>query len=174
MIEQTAAADIALNWSHLGIVERAGDASHPFVQTALWRVGMGLDASDEIAWCSGMVTLLMETIGIAPSTSIKLGPGRLVGKAAARSWLRWGREVPREDWRRGDVCVFKRGGGDQPGKDVLDALGHVAIFLELLAGGAGAAGVSGPMVRVVGGNQKNQITVADFPLAQLLDVRRAA
>jgi len=174
MLEQTLAADIAVNWSHLGIVERAGDASHPFVQTALWRVGMGLDASDEIAWCSGLATLVLETIGIPPSTSIKLGPGRIVGKAAARSYLRWGRAVERADWRRGDVCVFKRGGNDQPGKDVLDAQGHVAFFLELLEGGAGAAGVSGPMVRVVGGNQKNQITIADFPLAQLLDVRRAA
>lgn len=168
-MDQTLAADVALNWSKLGILERAGDSDHPFIQTCLWRVGMGLDAHDEISWCAGFVTLVLETIGIAPSSPIK-GPTRTIGKAAARSYLPWGQAVDRAAWRRGDVCVFKRGTGNQPGKDVLDAQGHVAIFLEFVPGG----GVTGPMVRVVGGNQKNQITVADFPLAQLLDVRRAA
>jgi hypothetical protein len=166
------AAQLSLNAMALGIAEREGDKDHPMIQMALSRVGLGLDAHDEIAWCSGWATLAHELLGLPTSEPITLPGGHVVGKAAARSWLRFGVSIPRAEWRPGDVCVFKRGTGNQPGKDVLDAQGHVAFFLRLIEGSAAAG--TGPMVEVVGGNQKNAITVAPFPLVQLLDVRRAA
>lgn len=166
------ATDLALNLSTMGIQERPGDQDHPFIQFALSRVGLGLDAHDEIAWCSALATVVHECLGLATSRPIRLPSGHVVGKAAARSWLRFGVSIQRAEWRPGDVCVFKRGGWAQPGLEVLDAQGHVAFFRRVIEGSAEAA--SGPMVEVVGGNQSNRITVAAFPLVQLLDVRRAA
>jgi hypothetical protein len=166
------AAELSLNAMKMGITEQPGEKDHPMIQMALSRVGLGLDAHDEIAWCSGWATTVHEFLGLPTSQPITLPGGHVVGKAAARSWLRFGVSIPRAEWRPGDVCVFRRGDGNQPGKDVLDAQGHVAFFLKLIEGDS-TTGV-GPMVECVGGNQSNKITVARIPLVQLLDVRRAA
>lgn len=165
------AFELAFNLSRMGIAERAGEHDDHFIRFCLGRVGLP-DAHDETAWCSAFATTVHEMLGLPTSVAIKLPSGHLVHRAAARSWLRFGVSLPRAEWRPGDVCVFKRGGGDQPGKDVLAAQGHVAFFHRVIEGDA-AAGM-GPMVEVVGGNQANKITVANFPLVQLLDVRRTA
>ena len=63
----------------------------------------------------------------------------------------------------GDVVVFSRGGAEiQPGPDVLDAPGHVAFFVS----------ASDEFVRVVGGNQNNQVCEQVFPRSRVLGVRR--
>jgi hypothetical protein len=57
-----------------------------------------------------------------------------------------------------------RGTGKQPGPDVTAAPGHVGLF----------AGLEGTHVLVLGGNQSNGVSVARFPVARVLGVRRLA
>jgi hypothetical protein len=63
-----------------------------------------------------------------------------------------------------DIVVLTRGDGPQPGPDVLDAPGHVGIYM----------GMEGNNVRVLGGNQSNNVSVALFPTTQILALRRLA
>lgn len=108
---------------------------------------------DETSWCSSFVNWTMQQAGV-----------RGTGSAAARSWLQWGRAVPRDAGhvRPGDVIVFPR--GNNP------AQGHVAIVAEVLDGGR---------VKVIGGNQSvrgegyDGVTYAERTLSSALGVRRA-
>ena len=61
-----------------------------------------------------------------------------------------------------DVVILRRGGGDQPGPEVLDAPGHVGFF----------AGHEDPNVLLLGGNQGDSVSVAPFAAARILGVRR--
>jgi len=67
--------------------------------------------------------------------------------------------------RPGDVVIFKRGNGPQPGPEVLAAPGHVAFFIEWVPGG---------FVRVLGGNQGDQVSLAVFPVESILGIREIA
>ncbi len=163
------AFQLAVNLSKMGVAEQAGDQDDAFIRFCLGRVGLP-NAHDETAWCSAFATTVHEMLGLKTSTAITLPSGHVVHRAAARSWLRFGVDLPRAEWRPGDVCVFKRGTGHQPGREVLDAQGHVAFFSRLIDGQSDG---TGPMVEVCGGNQANKITIASFPLVQLLAVRRA-
>lgn len=68
--------------------------------------------------------------------------------AAARSWMTWGQPlmVPRP----GAIAVFTRDGG-----------GHVAFFLS----------DGGNAVKVLGGNQSDEVRVSSYPKARLLGYR---
>jgi uncharacterized protein (TIGR02594 family) len=78
------------------------------------------------------------------------------GSLAARSYLDWGDNVD-DDPQPGDVVVFERGSGWQ---------GHVALLIQDL----------GTRVKVIGGNQKNAVTIATYSKtrkgARLLGYRR--
>lgn len=76
------------------------------------------------------------------------------GSAAARSWLAWG--VPLAVPVVGCVVVFKR--------DPNPAQGHVALFLADL----------GDTLLVLGGNQGNAVSVAEYPKERMLGYRTAA
>lgn len=105
---------------------------------------------DETSWCSSFVNWTMQQAGVQGT-----------GSAAARSWLNWGRAVPHDSVRAGDVIVFPR--GNNP------AQGHVAIVSEVLPNG---------MVRVVGGNQgqgqgrPDAVTESTRRLSDAIGVRR--
>lgn len=134
------------------IVERPGAPTHPFIG---WchESTMGQDVADEVPWCSSFLNRLAWWCRLPRSKS-----------AAARSWLAVGVPVALEQAQPGanDVVVLKRGTGLQPGPEVLAAPGHVGIFM----------GIEGARVRVLGGNQGNAITLASFPIATVLGVRR--
>jgi uncharacterized protein (TIGR02594 family) len=68
--------------------------------------------------------------------------------ANARSWLTWGRKLATP--RRGCVVVLKRGSNPQKG--------HVAFYVS----------ESGDRLRLLGGNQDNQVKIASYPKASLL------
>jgi uncharacterized protein (TIGR02594 family) len=70
--------------------------------------------------------------------------------AAARSWLDWGRKLPHPV--RGCVVVFKRG---EPWQ------GHVGFYVS----------DDGEVVRVLGGNQENQVKVHRYKKAAVLGYR---
>lgn len=79
---------------------------------------------DEVAWCSSFVNFCTEQAGQQGTDS-----------KGARSWLGWGVDVPKSDWREGDVIVFKRGNSTWKG--------HVGFLVDWL----------GPRPSVLGGNQ---------------------
>lgn len=145
----TTALDLARRF--LGVAEVEGHASNPAV-LAMLQLDSDWPKDDEIAWCSAFANYVCWLLDLPRSKSL-----------AARSWLKVGEYVPLEQARAGfDVVVFKRGGAGQPGPDVIDAPGHVAFFVSL----------EGPLVRVVGGNQGDEVSVAVFPATSVLGVRR--
>jgi uncharacterized protein (TIGR02594 family) len=132
--------------------ELPGQQDDPFIQFCFTKCGYGPDTPDETPWCSAFVNGICWLGRLARSKS-----------AAARSWLTVGQVVTLKDAVPGyDVVILKRGTGPQPGPDVLAAPGHVGFF----------AGIEGQHVLVLGGNQKNAVTVAAFPVDQVIGVRR--
>lgn len=136
----------------VGLRETAGPKDNGFI---VWAHSLcGLDAADEVPWCSAFVNALAWMLRLPRSKS-----------SAARSWLAVGTPIQLTDACPGfDVVIFKRGNGPQPGPDVLKAPGHVALFGAL----------EGEHVLVCGGNQGDQVSLARFPVADVLGVRRLA
>lgn len=135
----------------VGIKETPGMASNPIV-LAMLQLDQKWPEGDHVAWCSAFVNWIAWILNLPRSRSL-----------AARSWLRVGTEVPLSEAEPGfDVAVFKRGRGPQPGPEVIDAIGHVAFYHSHKAG----------VVRVVGGNQSDAVTVAEYPTQNLLAIRR--
>ncbi|MGO7403090.1 TIGR02594 family protein [Rhizobium ruizarguesonis] len=100
---------------------------------------------DEVSWCSSYVNYCVEEAG-----------GRGTDSKAARSWLTWGHDVPRNDWQEGDIVVFWRESPDS-------WKGHVAFLVNW----------DGERPFVLGGNQGNRISVDDpYPFRQILSIRR--
>ena len=105
--------------------------------------GLKLDPRST-AWCAAFVNGVLGASG-------RGGTGRL----NARSFLDYG--TPTDQPGEGDIVVLQRGGRNHWS-------GHVGIV----------AGFSedGKKVRVVGGNQSNKVSVAEFPVEQVLGYRR--
>lgn len=137
----------------VGLAEAPGVASNPSVLGML-RLDAAWPSGDDVPWCSAFANYITWLLRLPRSKSL-----------AARSWLDIGKSVPLAQAEVGfDVVVLARGGGMQPGADVRDAPGHVGFF-------AGMDESTG-MVRVLGGNQGDAVTVASFPAAAVLGVRR--
>lgn len=101
-----------------------------------------LDAtSDEVSWCSSFVNWCMVQAGFKGTKS-----------ALARSWLNWGNDL--KIAKLGCVTVFKR--GNSPWQ------GHVGFYV-----GEGA----GDTLRILGGNQSDQVCVETFSKKQVLGYR---
>ena len=116
--------------------------------------------SDEVAWCAAFVFNFAWELDL-PRPNRKDG----LNEAAARSWLRVGSAVVPEKAVRGfDVVILKRGGGNQPGPETLTAQGHVGFFDGL--------DTANRRVSVLGGNQNDSVSIANFSFDQILGVRR--
>lgn len=96
--------------------------------------------SDEVPWCSSFANWCMERAGIRGTRS-----------AAARSWLKWGREL--KEPRRGCVVVLRRGRNP--------AAGHVGFYMGERKG----------RIILLGGNQGNRVCTVSFPARDLLGYR---
>lgn len=99
----------------------------------------------QTAWCAAFVDAILNASGQGSGT----------GKLNARSYLDWGKPVstPQE----GDVVILSR--GDPNGWQ-----GHVGFYAGMTADGK---------IRVLGGNQSNSVSIADFDASKLLGYRRA-
>jgi len=125
------------------IQERPGTATHPAITWFHGTTSYG-EADDSVPWCSSFVNWCAWLLRLPRSKS-----------AAARSWLDVGVSVPLSEAAVGwDIVVFSRGSSPTSG--------HVAVF----------AGRDDDQVRVIGGNQANGITLAGYPSAAVLGVRR--
>ena len=96
--------------------------------------------SDEVAWCSAFINWCCKQAGLKGTNS-----------AAARSWLKWGKEI--SEPIKGCIVVFKR--GNNP------AQGHVALYISH----------EGDKIRVLGGNQHDSVCVAHYNLSDVLSYR---
>jgi len=147
------AADVAERF--IFVRERPGTQDNPYIQAWLEDAGLSIGSHDEVPWCGAFAKFIVGRCLGLPTPPLP---------ARARSWLLMG--VPTSNPQYGDVVVFKRGTGDQPGPNVLDAPGHVAFFL-------GWDSLS-DYVRVVGGNQGNRVSAMSFPARNVLGFRRMA
>jgi uncharacterized protein (TIGR02594 family) len=132
-----------------GVKEKAGVQIND--QRILWyHDTTTLDAqTDEVPWCSSFVNWCMKEAGIERTKS-----------AMARSWLEWGRVI--HEPAHGCVIILKRGGGNQPGPDVVKAPGHVGFYV-----GHGCSSE----VLVLGGNQANAVNVRPYSEDRVLGYR---
>lgn len=106
---------------------------------------------DEVAWCSAFACWCMEQAGTHSTRS-----------ARARSWLAWG--IAAEYAEVGAIVVLRRA-GVTAGPEVMDAPGHVGFVVSLAAPSS---------VDVLGGNQGNAVSIARYPLDQVLGFRLPA
>jgi uncharacterized protein (TIGR02594 family) len=135
----------------VGVKEGPGAMNEPLV-LAMLRLDARWVEDDQTAWCSAFVNFVCFLLELPRSRSL-----------AARSWLTVGASIPLTDARPGfDVVVLKRGTGSQPGPDVLAAPGHVAFY----------AGQDAANVLLLGGNQGDAVSIARFPKARILGIRR--
>lgn len=145
------AYDIAQRF--VGMKEVAGSAANPAI-LAMLKLDGEWPKDDAVPWCSAFANYVAWLLRLPRSKSL-----------AARSWLTVGTPVDLMQARAGfDVVVLQRGDGVQPSADVIKAPGHVGFF----------AGIEGDRVLVLGGNQGDAVTVAGFPRARVLGVRRLA
>lgn len=96
------------------------------------------------AWCSAFVNTIYASTGYEYS-----------GKLDARSWLKIGEKT--NNPQVGDVVVFWRNSPNS-------WQGHVAIFIGYSQ--------DKKYINVLGGNQGNKVSIAQYPVTQLLGFRR--
>ena len=138
----------------VGMEEVPGHADNAAI-LAMLRLDAAWPRHDEVPWCSAFINYVCWLLRLPRSKSL-----------AARSWLGVGKAIELVDAMPGhDVVVLARGGGNQPGPEVLDAPGHVGFFSGLGDGG---------YVQILGGNQHNSVSVAPYPVERVLGVRRLA
>tara|TARA_R110000868_G_scaffold151117_3_gene374736 strand:- start:14923 stop:15390 length:468 start_codon:yes stop_codon:yes gene_type:complete len=134
----------------MGIREVKGSVDNPAIM-AMLKLDASWVGNDETPWCSAFVNYVAWLLGRPRSKSL-----------AARSWLRVGSPVALHEARMGfDVVIFQRGGGHQPGPEVLSAPGHVAFF----------SSISGGDVTVIGGNQGDSVSIGTYPQSRILGIR---
>lgn len=134
---------IDLAKSQLGVKEVEGKKNNPDILK--YHEATTLKAQDEtVAWCSAFINWCFQACGADKGTR----------SAAARSWLKWGKEVKLKDAMIGDVVIFSRGNSSWQG--------HVAFYLNH----------DDTWVEVLGGNQSDAVSVAKYSRSKLLGVRR--
>lgn len=130
---------------YLGLEEYPGARHNPEIVAFAAATGNGWVQDDETPWCASFVGAILAQVGVQ-------GTGRL----NARSYVDWGSAVDLDDAQQGDVVVFWR-------ESPTSWKGHVGFY----------AGVQGDKVLVLGGNQGNKVSLAEYPISRLLTVRRA-
>lgn len=104
--------------------------------------GQNIDPATR-AWCADFVNATLSQAGMKGT-----------GSGMARSFLDWGQEVSQP--QRGDIAVFTRGDPNGP-------FGHVGFFDGYNEDGT---------IRVLGGNQGNSVSIANYSPDSLLGFRR--
>jgi uncharacterized protein (TIGR02594 family) len=112
------------------------------IQDYLTTGGANLDPATT-AWCAAFVNATLAQTG-AQGT----------GSNMARSFMEWGQAVDQP--QRGDLAVFSRGDPNGP-------FGHVGFFDGYNEDGT---------IRVLGGNQGDAVSIANYSPSQLLGFRR--
>lgn len=131
--------------SFYGINESFSDGkSNPIVVSFFRDFANWVTNSKTTAWCSAYVNSIFSSTGYEYS-----------GSMSARSWLNVGQNVKHP--KTGDVVVFWR-------ESKNSWKGHVGIFISFTP--------DGRSINVLGGNQKDMVTIDKYPVSQLLGYRR--
>jgi len=131
-----------------GVKEFPGEADNPRIIEYHDATNGGF-TDDEVPWCSSFVNWSMEQCNVSRTVS-----------ARARSWLGWGCSISHPPI--GAVTILQRGGGVQPGPEVIKAPGHVGFYVGL---------ADDENLLLLGGNQGNAVNVRAYPLARVLGYR---
>lgn len=150
------------------IRELPGNQEHPYIQWAHSLCGLGSETPDSVPWCSSFANAIAWTLRLPRSKS-----------AAARSWLSVGIPIPTlSEARVGyDVVILNRGG---PQDAKLPGPGHVGFYAGIENGPVpmmegvevGPVLIAPKYVLLLAGNQGNTVSVAHFPISQILGIRR--
>lgn len=132
--------------AEIGVKERPGARHNARVVQYAKEAGFDEINDDETPWCSIFMNWVAYKSNMERSKSM-----------LARSWQKVGEEIPIFGAKKGDVVVFWRGSSDS-------WQGHVGIYLGMTA--------DKQKIMTLGGNQSNQVSIANYPLSQLLSVRR--
>ena len=147
----TSAFEIAQRF--VGMREVAGIKDNPMIMEMLTREN-DWPEHDEVPWCSAFVNWVCWLLRLPRSKSLR-----------ARSWLEVGWTVDLADARVGvDVVILWRGDEPQPGREVIDAPGHVGFY----------AGQDDTYVQILGGNQGDAVSIRSYQKKRVLGVRRLA
>ena len=144
------AFDIAQRFS--GIKEIGGNVDNPQIMSML-KLDNNWPSNDEVPWCSAFVNYVCWLCRLPRTKDLR-----------ARSWLTIGVGITLDQAEPGDIVIIKRGKGEQPGPDVIDAPGHVGFY----------AGVFDQFIEILGGNQSDTVKISRYPRDRLLGVRRLA
>ncbi len=125
----------------IGVKEIVGPQHNPLVLGYFRDAGFPEINDDETAWCAGFANAMLQRAGYSGSKAL-----------AARSFLTWGKAVRKP--YPGCIAVFSRG-------DPRSWQGHVGFYVGETAG----------TIKVLGGNQSNQVSIADQPRDRLLGYR---
>jgi uncharacterized protein (TIGR02594 family) len=146
---ELSAFDVAQRF--VGLQEIPGPEDNPLV-LAMLELDQAGAVKDDVPWCSAFVNYVTWLLQLPRSRSL-----------SARSWLRVGSPVALNEAEAGfDVAIVKRGAGEQPGPEVLEAPGHVGFY----------AGREGSDILILGGNQNNSVCITKYPAERLLAIRR--
>ena len=125
------------------VIERPGTDDHPLIRWWHSLCTIG-EMPDSVPWCSSFLNGVAWDCRLPRSKS-----------AAARSWLNVGHMIPLDDAEPAfDVVILKRGSNPRAG--------HVGLY----------SGRVGHKVALLGGNQGDAVTVAEFPVSRVIGVRR--
>ena len=153
---------IDVAYRHIGLKEVPGAVHNPSVVAMLKRKNPWADR-DEIPWCAAFADYCLFMAGY-----------HTIGSLRARSYMHVGMRIwtmpgvmrgPDFDplhVRIGDLVVFQRGRGKQPGPDVAAAAGHVGFYVS----------ATERYIKVLGGNQQNSVKISNYPRSRLLTVSR--
>ena len=127
---------------YIGVKEIAGEKHNPVIVN-FFKNTTGKEYGDEVSWCSAFVSSCLQEAGF-----------KHTGKLNARSYLTYGVSV-KNNPKQGDIVVFWRNSPES-------WEGHVGFY----------AGENEKNILVLGGNQGNQVSIAEYPKSRLLDIRR--
>lgn len=147
----TSAVQTALRFS--GMKEIAGEKDNPFIMFCL-KLDNAWPQNDEVPWCSAFANFVAFTLGLERTKSLR-----------ARSWLTVGEKVDGTEFTGNEVVIFKRGKGEQPGPEVIDAPGHVAFLCKPVK-------ANDTLIEVIGGNQSDSVKVSRYYKKNVLGFRR--
>ena len=133
-----------------GIKEVGGNVDNPQIM-AMLKLDNDWPSEDEVPWCSAFVNYVCWLARLPRSKDLR-----------ARSWLNIGVGIQLDEAEPGDIVIIKRGSGEQPGPENTTAQGHVGFY----------AGITGNLIEILGGNQRDTVKISRYPRDRLLGVRR--
>lgn len=141
---------VSAGLQYLGIKELPGVKNNPVIMD--WARGLGLSKiykGDYLAWCGLAIAHLLR-ITAKPLPDVK---GDLYNYLRALYYKNWGYEVPIQDAQLGDLVILIREGG-----------GHVGICIGWSK--------DKKTIFLMGGNQSDTFSIAEFKADRIVAVRR--